>query len=62
MNQSKKNGKKEFKFTKDKIIELQSRNWKEIEDFIKLFPFYGDEISLIRFRPNGYQYSSGKAQ
>jgi len=52
----------EFKFTKDKIIELQSRNWKGIEDFIKILPFYGDEISLVKHRPNGEQYSSGKAQ
>jgi hypothetical protein len=52
----------EFKLTKDKIIELQSRNWKGIEEFIKILPFYGDEISLVKHRPNGEQYSSGKAQ
>jgi len=52
----------EFKFTKDKIIELQSRNWKGIEDFIKILPFYGEEISLVKHRTNGEQYSSGKAQ
>ena len=52
----------EFKLTKDKIIELQSRNWKGIEEFIKILPFYGDEISLLKHRPNGEQYSSGKAQ
>jgi len=52
----------EFILTKDKIIELQSRNWKGIEEFIKILPFYGDEISLLKHRPNGEQYSSGKAQ
>ena len=52
----------EFKLTKDKIIELQSRNWKGIEEFIKILPFYGNEISLLKHRPNGEQYSSGKAQ
>ena len=52
----------EFKLTKDKIIELQSRNWKGIEEFIKILPFYGEEISLLKHRSNGEQYSSGKAQ
>ena len=41
---------------------MQSRNWKGIEEFIKILPFYGDEISLLKHRPNGEQYSSGKAQ
>ncbi len=31
--------------TKDKILELQTRDSSGIKDFINLLPFYGNEIS-----------------
>ena len=48
--------------TKDKIIELQARDVNGIKSFINILPFYGEDISLVRHRPNKEQYPCGKAQ
>ena len=48
--------------TKDKILELQTRDSSGIKSFISLLPFYGNEISLIKHRPNKEKYPAGKAQ
>ena len=52
----------EIILTKERIIELQTRDSNGIKAFIKLLPFYGSEISLIKHRPNKEKYPAGKAQ
>ena len=48
--------------TKDKILELQGKNAREIKTFINILDFYGNDISLVRHRPNKENYPCGKAQ
>ena len=55
-------GKKKIEITKDKLIELQSRNSNEIKKFISLIPFYGNDVSLEKHRPNKEKYIYGKTQ
>ena len=50
----------EIMLTKDKILELQTRNANGIKDFINLLPFYGNEISLIKHTPNKEKYPAGR--
>ena len=52
----------EFILTKDKILELQTKDSFGIKAFINLLPFYGNEINLIKHRPNKERYTVGKAQ
>ena len=54
--------KQEIKLTKERILELQTRDSKGIKSFINILPFYGNEISLIKHRPNKEKYPAGKAQ
>ena len=46
--------------TKEKILELQGHNYKEIKDFIFGLPLYGDDVNYERFRPNGDKYVASK--
>lgn len=48
--------------TKDKILELQGKDAKEIKSFINILDFYGNDISLVMHRPNKEKYPCGKAQ
>ena len=48
--------------TKDKILELQTKDFNGIKSFINILPFYGEDISLVRHRPNKEKYPCGKAQ
>ena len=48
--------------TKEKIMELQTKDSNGIKSFINILPFYGEEISLIKHRPNKEKYPAGKAQ
>ena len=52
----------EVVLNKEKILELESMDSNEIKNFINLLPFYGNEVSLIKHRPNKERYPSGKAQ
>ena len=52
----------EINLTKDRLLELQGKDSNEIKSFINLLPFYGNEISLIKHRPNKEKYPAGKAQ
>ena len=52
----------EIVITKEKLIELQTKDSIEIKSFINILPFYGSEISSVKHRPNREKYSSGKAQ
>ena len=54
--------KKEITITKDKILDLQTKDSNGIKSFINILPFFGNDISLIKHRPNKEQYPAGKAQ
>ena len=49
-----------IRLTKEKILELQTRNYIEIKNFIFSLPLYGSDVALERFRPNGDKYSASK--
>ena len=48
--------------TKEKIIEMQSKLSNEVKSFIFTLPFWGNEVSLEKHRPNKEKYPVGKAQ
>jgi len=48
--------------TKEKILELQTKDVSGLRSFINILPFYGEDISLVRHRPNKEKYPCGKAQ
>ena len=48
--------------TKEKLFELQTKDSASIKSFINMLPFYGNEISLVKLRPNKERYPAGKAQ
>ena len=52
----------ENKITKEKMLELQTKDSIGIKLFINTLSFFGKEISLIRHRPNRELYPTGKAQ
>ena len=52
----------ENQLTKEKIIEMQNRKSEDVKNFIFTLPFYGNEISLEKHRPNKEKYPVGKAQ
>ena len=52
----------EILLTKEKLMELQAKDSNEIESFINLLPFYGDDTSLIKQRPNKEEYVAGKVR
>jgi hypothetical protein len=54
--------KAEIILTKDRILELQTRDSNGIKIFINLLPFYGSDISLIKHTPNKEHYPAGRAQ
>ena len=60
--ESSEDEKDEIILTKDKILELQTKDVNGIKSFIKILPFYGEDISLVRHRPNKEKYPCGKTQ
>ena len=54
--------KEEVVITKEKIFDLQTKDSNGIKSFINSLPFFGNEISLVKHRPNREQYPAGKAQ
>ena len=54
--------KEEVVITKDKILDLQTKDSNGIKSFINSLTFFGSEISLVKHRPNREQYPAGKAQ
>ena len=52
----------EIILTKERILELQARDYNSIKSFINILPFYGNDISLVKHRPSKEQYPCGKAQ
>ena len=45
--------------TKDRILELQTRDSMGIKGFINVLPFFGEEITLVKHRPNKELYHIG---
>ena len=45
---------------KEKILELQTKELKDIENFINLLPYYGSDVSLEKHRPNKERYPVGR--
>ena len=62
MDEVSEDDKEEIVITKDKLFELQTKDSNGIKSFINMLPFYGNEISLIKHRPNKELYPTGKAQ
>ena len=49
-----------IELTKEKIMEMQTKNYQEIEYFINQLPNYGSDVFLERHRPNKEKYPTGK--
>ena len=62
MEESEEDDINDIKITKEKLLELQTKDSNGIKSFINSLFFYGKEISLIRHRPNREKYPAGKAQ
>ena len=45
---------------KEKILEMQTKELKDVENFIGLLPFYGIDVSLEKHRPNKERYPVGR--
>ena len=52
----------EIVITKEKMIELQTKNSTDIKSFINILPFYGNDVSLIKHRPNREKEPAGNIQ
>ncbi len=52
----------ENQLTKEKILEFNSRKSEDVKTFILSLPFYGNDISLEKHRPNKERYPVGKGQ
>ena len=50
----------EIELTKEKIMEMQTRNSQEIENFINKLPYYGEDVFLEKHRPNKEKFAVGK--
>ena len=48
--------------TKEKLMELQTKDSKDVENFINQLPYYGADVFLERLRPNREKYPMGKGQ
>ena len=51
---------KRSELTKEKLLELQTKDSKEIENFINFLPYYGADVSLEKHRPNKERYPVGR--
>ena len=60
IQESSEEDKKIVVLNKEKILELQTKDVKDIENFINLLPYYGYDVSLERHRPNRERYPVGR--
>ena len=51
---------KVVELTKEKLLELQTKESKDIENFINSLPYYGSDVSLEKHRPNKERYPVGR--
>ena len=49
-----------MELNKEKLIELQTKDTKDIENFINQLPYYGADVSLEKHRPNKEKYPVGR--
>ena len=49
-----------MELTKEKIMEMQTKDCKEVENFIDQLPYYGADIFMEKHRPNREKYPVGK--
>ena len=59
---SEDNKKITVELTKEKIMELQTKSSKEVQDFIELLPYFGEDVFLEKMRPNREKYAVGKGR
>ena len=57
-----KKKKEEMVITKERLLELQTRDSTGVKNFIFSLPFYGNDVSLERHRPNRERYPVGRPQ
>ena len=51
---------KMVELTKEKILEMQTKETKDIEEYINQLPYYGSDVSLEKHRPNKERYPVGR--
>ena len=51
---------KVVELTKEKLLEMQTKESKDIEEFINQLPYYGSDVSLEKHRPNKEKYPVGR--
>ena len=49
-----------MELTKEKLMEMQTKDCKEVENFINQLPYYGADIFMEKHRPNREKYPVGK--
>jgi len=54
--------KEEMVITKERLLELQTRDSNGVKSFIFSLPFHGHDVSLERHRPNRERYPVGRPQ
>ena len=54
--------KEEMVITKERLLELQTRDSNGVKNFIFSLPFHGNDVSLERHRPNRERYPVGRPQ
>ena len=54
--------KEDMVITKERLLELQTRDSNGVKNFIFSLPFYGHDVSLERHRPNRERYPVGRPQ
>ena len=53
---------KAIELTKEKLMEMQTKDYKDIENFINQLEYYGSDVFLEKHRPNKEKYPIGKGQ
>ena len=59
-SEDEKNIKTTVELTKEKLLELQTKESRDIENFINMLPYYGSDVSLEKHRPNKERYPVGR--
>ena len=60
MESSDEEKKEKIELTKEKILEMQTKTSQEIENFINLLTYYGEDVFLEKHRPNREKFAVGK--
>ena len=60
MESSDEEKKEKIELTKEKILEMQTKSSQEIENFINLLTYYGEDVFLEKHRPNREKFAVGK--